>query len=143
MRYVEKYCGSGHPHPTNRPEYPPRKVHDTESYSCLDSIIPMILDEISKSDYEIGTESEYEYNFFCFNHDGWYAEITYMLSGKWSIDRGDYFTQPSIEPIKIWDSVVEMTVTHHDCKTNDDRELSEMEMNKLRYEIDNLLKHIA
>lgn len=147
MQEFKEYCGSGLPHPTNRPDCPSRDSVCISLPPSIETITPVILEAILNRNHKIGYSDhdgdEYEENHLYFDNDGWYAEITYRLCGKWMIETGDYWTPPSEEPVNVWGDVEEMTVTYHDCDTDDDIEFSEDELAGLRKSINEILKEIA
>lgn len=125
-----------------------------KSKSDLNSLIPTLVDLLRKSDHEIG-ESYYEQdedgwsrcddsttNYFCYEEDGWFIEVTYECCGEWDNDSGDYWTPPSSNLIRAWGEVKEITAYHYDEDTDEETEFSEDDLKELWSALDKVLEDI-
>lgn len=123
--------------------------------SDLNALIPTLVKQLSSTDHEIG-ESYYEQdedgwgrcddattNYFCYEEDGWFIEVTYECCGEWDNDPGDYWTPPSCDLRKAWGEVTEITASHYDKDTDEETEFSEDDVKELWSALDKVLEDIA
>lgn len=126
-----------------------------KTISDLNALIPTLVDLLSSNDHEIG-ESHYEQdedgcgrydnsttNYFCYEEDGWFIEVTYECCGEWNNDPGDYMTPPSCDLRKAWGEVTEITASHYDEDTDEESEFSEDDVKELWKALDKVLEDIA
>lgn len=121
----------------------------------LKKLIPIIVDQISGTDHEIGESyfeqdedgwgrcSDYTTNYFTYEEDGWLIEVTYQCCGEWDNDPGDYWTPPSCELRKAWGEVTEISASHYDDDTDEETEFEEKDLSELWNAIDEALEDIA
>lgn len=125
-----------------------------KSKSDLNALIPTLVEQFLKKGHEIG-ESYFEHdeddwgrcedsttNYFCYEEDGWFIEVTYECCGEWDNDPGDYWTPPSSNLRKAWGEVTEITASHYDEDTDEESEFSEEDLCELWEELNKSLEHI-
>lgn len=125
-----------------------------KSKSDLNALIPTLVGQLLKKGHEIG-ESYFEQdedgwgrcddsttNYFCYEEDGWFIEVTYECCGEWDNDPGDYWTPPSSNLRKAWGEVTEITASHYDEDTDEESEFSEEDLCELWEELNKSLEHI-
>lgn len=125
-----------------------------KSKSDLNALIPTLVEQLLKKGHEIG-ESYFEQdedgwgrcddsttNYFCYEEDGWFIEVTYECCGEWDNDPGDYWTSPSSNLRKAWGEVTEITASHYDEDTDEESEFSEEDLCELWEELNKSLEHI-
>nr|DAF09571.1 MAG TPA: hypothetical protein [Caudoviricetes sp.] len=125
-----------------------------KSKSDLNALIPTLVEQFLKKGHEIG-ESYFEHdeddwgrcedsttNYFCYEEDGWFIEVTYECCGEWDNDPGDYWTPPSSDLIRAWGEVKEISASHYDEDTDEESEFSEDDLCELWEELNKSLEHI-
>lgn len=125
-----------------------------KSKSDLNALIPTLVEQFLKKGHEIG-ESYFEHdeddwgrcedsttNYFCYEEDGWFIEVTYECCGEWDNDPGDYWTPPSSNLRKAWGEVKEISASHYDEDTDEESEFSEEDLCELWEELNKSLEHI-
>lgn len=125
-----------------------------KSKSDLNALIPTLVEQFLKKGHEIG-ESYFEHdeddwgrcedsttNYFCYEEDGWFIEVTYECCGEWDNDPGDYWTPPSSDLIRAWGEVKEISASHYDEDTDEESEFSEEDLCELWEELNKSLEHI-
>lgn len=125
-----------------------------KSKSDLNALIPTLVEQFLKKGHAIG-ESYFEQdedgwgrcddsttNYFCYEEDGWFIEVTYECCGEWDNDPGDYWTPPSSNLRKAWGEVTEITASHYDEDTGEETEFSEEDLCELWEELNKSLEHI-
>ena len=121
----------------------------------LRTLIPVISDKISGVYHQIGESclehnedgwgqsADYSTNYFTYEDDGWYIEITYQCCGEWDDAPGDYWTPPCCELRKAWGEVTGITASHYDEDADEETEFEVQDLTELWDAIDGVLKNIA
>lgn len=113
----------------------------------LAQVTPTIIELFEKADHEVGFSDsegdEYETNYFCYDQNGWDIELCYECCGKWHIERGDYWTPPSEDLVKVWGNIVELTATYYDEESEEVIEFDDEDLKDLRSEIMEIIESLA
>lgn len=121
----------------------------------LKALIPTLCDLLYEQDHEIGDTyyeedecgmsmfTDYETNFFTYEEDGWYIDVTYRCSGE-----SYYYPETYWEPSESgWKSasgeVTELIVSHYDEETEEETTFSEDELKELWKALDEVLEDIT
>lgn len=121
----------------------------------LKKLIPTIVEQIKDSDHNIGECyperdedgwgmcCDYTDNYFIYEEDGWFIEISYRCSGEWDIDSGDYDTPSSCKLRSAWGEVTEVSAYHYNEVSEEESEFTEDDCSELWSAIDKVLEKIA
>ena len=109
----------------------------------LNALIPQLI-KLVFEDPEIGKthcgkreddmDTQWEYNYVCYEKDGWLIEIEFKCTGLWQYYPGDYYSPADEACISAWGEVMEINASH----TDEDGEETIFEWNDLKELYDTL-----
>lgn len=126
-----------------------------KTISDLNAIIPAIIEKFEKEEHQIGESyyepdedgwgrcDDYTDNYFVYEEDGWFIEVSYKCCGDWIYDSGDYWTPPSRDLRRAWGEVTEISVCHYDDDTDEESVLDGNDLAGLWCALDKSLEKIA
>lgn len=102
----------------------------------LNALIPQLTKQVLENP-EIGKTNEgdaisdWEYNYICYEKDGWLIEVEYKCTGLWNYLPGDYYTPDEENCISAWGDVVNISAMHTDEKTEEETIFEDSDLKEL------------
>ena len=119
----------------------------------LNKHIPAIVELFGKNNHEIGETfwdeevgsdaEDYETNYFTYDEDGIFIEVTYECCGEYYDDPGDYWTPPCHALRRAWGRVTDIKAVSYGFATGEEKDVTGDQLKELRDALNQELKNIA
>lgn len=105
--------------------------------TALETIIAIIVPELSKREHQVGYSyyedgDEYKTNFFCYEENGWFVDLSYDLCGKWVVEKQTYWTPGDEYISKVWGNISGLDISYENEETGESYEYSEDELEEFK-----------